>query len=233
MPLVVILVPAGPGFLSIAPKLAKFIFSERLANAWLLQVTIFLADAPSNIETREVACGQRPHGHTVVVERFIDGFDARAFFYKELSFAAIGAEHAVADKTHAIADENSNFPEPFRKLHASGDDFPACRFASHDFQQTHDICRAEKMRADDELGARRAGSDLVDAQGGSIAGQNGAGFTNTIEFPKDFLLERHAFENGFDHEVHARKSIEAQGGLNSLQTLIHELLCKSATLHGA
>src|SRR5258708_3291307 len=209
MPLVVIFVPAGPSFLSIAPKLAKIIFSKRLANAWLLQVTIFLADAPSDVETREVACRQRPHGHTVVVEPFIDGFDARAFFDKELCFAALWTEHAIADKTHGIADENADFPEPFRKMHASRDDFPACRFASHDFEQTHEICRAEKMGADDELGARRAGSDLVDAQGGSIAGQNGARFTNTIEFSKDFLLERHAFEDRFDHEVHARKSIEA------------------------
>src|SRR5258706_12030310 len=105
MPLVVIFVPAGPSLLSIAPKLAKIIFSERLANAWLLQVTIFLADAPSNIETREVACRQRSHGHTVVVERFIDCFDARAFFYKELCFAAIWTEHVDADKTPCIADQ--------------------------------------------------------------------------------------------------------------------------------
>src|SRR5258708_10604336 len=231
MPLVVIFVPAGPSLLSIAPKLAKIIFSERLANAWLLQVTIFLADAPSDVETREVACRHRSKGHPVVVERFIDGFDARAFFDKELRFAEIWTEHAVSNKTHAIADENSDFPESFGKLHASRNGFPACRFASHDFEQTHDICRTEEMRADDELGARRAGSDLVDAQGGRIAGQNGAGFTNTIEFPKDFLLERHAFEDGFDHEVHARKSVEAQGGLNPCQTLIHKLLCEPAALH--
>src|SRR5258708_7055821 len=145
MPLVVILVPAGAGFLSIAPKLAKIIFSERLANAWLLQVTVFLADAPSNIETREVACRQRPHGHTVVVERFIDGFDARAFFYKELCFAAIGAEHAVADKTHAIADENADFSEPFRELHASCDDFPPFPFASHNFHQRLATYRPNKI----------------------------------------------------------------------------------------
>src|SRR5258708_12009637 len=116
MPLVVIFVPAGPSFLSIAPKLAKIIFSKRLANAWLLQVTIFLADAPSNIETREVACRQRPHGHTVVVERFIDGFDAGAFFDEELRFAAVWAQHAVPPKTHPIADKPPDFSTPFPNL---------------------------------------------------------------------------------------------------------------------
>src|SRR5467141_1556082 len=154
VPLVVIFVPACPGLLAISAELTEIIFAERLSNTGLLQVTIFLADAPTDIETREISCRQRSHSHAEVVERFIDSFNAGALFDEELRFAAIRAKHAVAYETHAIADKNGDFPKSFRKLHASRDDFPVCRFASHDFKQTHDVGRAEKMRSDHEHGAR-------------------------------------------------------------------------------
>src|SRR6266704_3882148 len=98
-PLVVIFVPAGAGFLPITPQLAKFVFVERLTNTGLLQVTIFFADAPADIETREIPGGQWHHCHAEVVERFIHGLDASALFDEKLRFAAVGAEHAVAYKT--------------------------------------------------------------------------------------------------------------------------------------
>ena len=57
------------------------------------------------------------------VERFVDGFDAGAFFNEELRFAAVGAEHAIADEAAAVADQHADFAELFRELHARGDDF--------------------------------------------------------------------------------------------------------------
>src|SRR6266436_123199 len=66
-PPVVIFVPAGTGFLSITPQLAKFVFGKRLANTGPLQVTILFADAPADIETREIPCGQWSHCHAEVV----------------------------------------------------------------------------------------------------------------------------------------------------------------------
>src|SRR5260370_34959344 len=102
--LFIVPVPAGTCFLAVAAELTEIIFAERLPNAGLLQVTIFLADAPTHVEAREVAGGERSHGHAEAAESFIDGFDAGAFFNKELGFGAIWAEHAVADKTNAMAD---------------------------------------------------------------------------------------------------------------------------------
>src|SRR6266704_3993765 len=109
-PLVVIFVPAGAGFLPITPQLAKFVFGERLASTGLLQVTIFFADAPADIETREIPCVQCPHRHAEVVERFIHGLDASTLLNEKLRFATVRAEHAVAYKARAVADENADFP---------------------------------------------------------------------------------------------------------------------------
>src|SRR5260370_3399348 len=161
--LFIVSVPAGTCFLAVAAELTEIIFAERLPNAGLLQVTIFLAHAPTHVEAREVAGGERSHGHAEAAESFIDGFDADACFSKELGFGAIWAEHAVADKTQAIAAKHCNFAALLGKLHTGGNDFLGCSVAAHDFEETHDVGRAKEHRPDDEFRARRAGRDLVDA----------------------------------------------------------------------
>src|SRR6266566_598291 len=231
-PLFVIFVPAGAGFLPITPQLAKFVFGERLANTGLLQVTIFFADAPADIETREISCGQWPHCHAEVVKRFIHGLDASALFNEKLRFATVRAEHAVAYKARAIADENADFPEPFRKLHAGRDDFLACRLAPYDFEQTHDVGRAKEMRSDHRRRPRGSRCDFINAQRGGVGCKNGAGPAHTIEFSKYFFLEGHAFEDGFDDHVHTGEAIEAEGRFDELQALINVLLREAAALHG-
>src|SRR5260370_42093871 len=113
----------------------------------------FLANAPAHVETGEIAGGERTHGHAEFVERVVNRFDAGSFFDKELRFASVRAEHAVADKAHAVANQHANFAQFFRELHAGGDDFFAGGGAAHDFQQAHDIRGAEEVRADDGLRA--------------------------------------------------------------------------------
>src|SRR6266702_5040747 len=231
-PLFVIFVPADAGFLPITPQLAKFVFGERLTNTGLLQMTIFFADTPADIETREIPCGQWSHCHAEVVERFIHGLDASALFDEKLRFAAVRAKHAVAYKTRAIADENADFPEPFRKLHAGRDDFLARRRAPYDFEQTHDVGRAEEMRSDHRRGPRGGRCNLVNAQRGGVGCDNGAGPAPAIEFSKYSFLEGHAFEDGFDDHVHTGEAIEAEGQFDELQALINVLLREAAALHG-
>ena len=47
-------------------------------------------------------------------ERLIDGCGVGAFFDEELRFAAVGAEHAVADEAAAIAYEHADLAEFLR-----------------------------------------------------------------------------------------------------------------------
>ena len=88
-------------------------------------MTVFLADAPANVEACEVAGGQGTHGHAKVGKRLVHGFDARAFFDQELGFAPVWSKHAIADEASAVADQHAHFAELFRKLHAGGDNFLA------------------------------------------------------------------------------------------------------------
>ena len=81
-----------------------------------------------------------------------------------------------------------------------------------------------------------SGRDVAEAissmfERGSVARENCAGLAHAIEFPKNFLLQRHPLENRFDHHVDARKSVKAERGLDSLQAFIDKLLGKTAALH--
>src|SRR5258708_37066871 len=95
----------------------------------------FLANAPAHVETGEIAGSERAHGHAEFVERIVNRSDAGSFFDKELRFASVGAEHAVADKAHAVAGQHADLAQFFREFHAGGDDFFAGGNAAHDFQQ--------------------------------------------------------------------------------------------------
>src|SRR5258706_15214440 len=112
-PLVVVFVPARAGFLTVAAEFTKAVFDERLADASHFQVTIFFANAPADIEPREVASGEGSHRHAEIGKGLVYGFDGCAFFNEKLRFTAIGAEHAIADETPAVANEHADFAERF------------------------------------------------------------------------------------------------------------------------
>ncbi len=76
-------------------------------------MTIFLADTPANIESGQVAGGERAHRHPEIGKSLIHGFDACTFFDEELSFAAVRAKHAIANKTPAVANQHTDFAERF------------------------------------------------------------------------------------------------------------------------
>src|SRR5271154_3169590 len=143
--ILVVFVPAAAGFLAETAEFAEFIFGERLADTWLFEMAIFLADAPADIKAGEVSGGERTHGEAEVGERFVDGWDAGAFFNEELRFAAIGAEHAIAHEAAAVSNEHANFAKRFRKIHARGDDFFGSGFTADNFEQAHDVGGTEEM----------------------------------------------------------------------------------------
>src|SRR5580700_5079333 len=129
----VILVPASTGFLAVTAHLAETVSSKSLAYSGLLQVAIFFADSPADIETREIADSERAHGHAEIVERGIDSLDTGALFQKKNGLADVRMEHAVPDKSAAVPYQDADLADFLRKLHAGGDDFFAARFAADDF----------------------------------------------------------------------------------------------------
>ena len=229
----VVLVPARAGFLAVPPHFAQAISGKRLPNSRLFQVSIFFANAPAHVEARKIADGQRPHGHAEFDKRFVDRFDACALFDQKDGLAHVWMEHAVADKTAAVADKHPNFPQLPRKLHAGSDHRLAGFFPSDDFEQAHDIRGAEKMSADHEFRPGCAGGDFVNVQGGCVAGENRSGFAQSIELGKNLLFQRHALEHRFDHHVDFLKSFIGERWPDQLQTFVHKLLREAAAIHRA
>src|SRR5580693_5292648 len=177
----VILVPASTGFLAVTAHLAETVSGKSLAYSGLLQVAIFFADSPADIETREIADSERAHGHAEIVERGIDSLDAGALFQKKNGLADVRMEHAVADKSAAVPYQDADLADFFRELHARGDDFLAARFAADDFEQTHYVGGAEEVRADHSFGTCGRGSNLVDTQRRGVARQDGAGLRDAVQ----------------------------------------------------
>src|SRR5262249_61868569 len=77
----IILVPACPGFLAIAAHFAQAVLGERLPLTWLFQVPVLLANPPAHVEPCQVTGSERSHRHSEVVPRLVDRFDPCSFFY--------------------------------------------------------------------------------------------------------------------------------------------------------
>src|SRR5205823_445136 len=107
-PLGIIFVPSRAGLLAVASEFAQTIFRQRLAHTRLFRVAKFFADTPTDIQPSEVASRHRTHGHAVVVKGLINGLDACTLFHQELGFTPVRAEHAVADKAPAVADQHAD-----------------------------------------------------------------------------------------------------------------------------
>src|SRR5579859_2828968 len=117
-------------------------------------MAILLANAPTDVETCQIAGCQRSHRHAEVIERTVHGFDARALFDKERRFANVRMKHPIADKSATIAHQHANFAELLGKLHARGNNGLARLFSAHNFQQPHNVRRTEEVSPDYELWPR-------------------------------------------------------------------------------
>src|ERR1700728_3824204 len=196
-------------------------------------MAVFFAGAPAGVELREIGSGKRPHRHTEVIESLVHSLNFRTFLDQELSFAAVGTEHPIADKTGTVADQHSDFAQLLGKLHASGNDFLGGGPAAYDLDETHDIGGAEEMHADDKLGSCSRRCNLVDIERGCVASQNRPWLARAIELPENLFLQVHIFEDCFDRQIDVRESVKAQRRLNPIQTFIRELLCESAAFYRA
>jgi len=94
------------------------------------------------------------------------------------------------DLAHAFAQFKRSFQHRWRGLRTTDD-----------FQQFHDVRRAEEMQAQHLSRAARRSGDGIDIQRRGVARHQGLGLQHTIEFTKDLLLELKILVHRFNHQI--------------------------------
>ena len=141
-------------------------------------------------------------------------------------------QHAVADKTVAHPNDHADFLNGFADRLGRGQGLKARLIATDDFEQAHDIGRAEEMGADDLVRARGHRRNFINVERGRIGRQDTLGLGDRIQLSEDFLLDLHVFEHGFHNQVNLAERCVVQGWRDEPQALFH-LFRREATSLGA
>ena len=78
-----------------------------------------------------------------------------------------------------------------------------------------------------------AGREVAEAissifERGSVAGEDGAGFADAIEFFEDFFLQGHAFEDSFDDQIYFAEIVVGERGSDAFEAFITHLAASEA-----
>ena len=133
-------------------------------------------------------------------------------------------QHAVTHKAVAVAHQYADFLDGLGNGHGSGFHFVRGLLATNDFQQFHDVGRAEEMQANHVFRALGGRGDFVNVQGGGVGGQNRTGLTDVVELLEDALLDVHVLEHGLNDQIHILERVVIQSGGNQSHPLFNLLL---------
>ncbi len=189
-----------------------------------------LADRLADVEAGQVAHGERSHGHAEVAQRTIDLLRRGTFLQQEFGLAAVLEDHAVADEAVADADHHRDLLQLLADRHGGGEHFIAGPLATHHFEQTHDVGRAEEMQADHILGAFGEAGDGVQVQRRGVGGEDRTRLAHRIQLLEDLLLDAHLLEHGLDHHVGIGQGAVVGDAGDQREALRHRILGQAAAL---
>ena len=110
-----------------------------------------LADAPADIQAREVAHRVGPHGKAEFLDDGIDILRHRAFQQQAFRLRACGAPACGCRRSRRNCRPRPGFCQQLAGGDRGGDGLMRGFGAAHDFQQLHDIGGREEMHAHDIL----------------------------------------------------------------------------------
>ena len=120
-----------------------------------------------------------------------------------------------------IADDHRHLAEFAAKRDGRSHDGSRCVLAAHDFQEPHDVCRAEKVGAEHGRRPPRHCPNSVDVEIGGVARENGVFCGEAIKFAKHLLFDIHFLEDGFDDDVGIRHRGQISDALDQLVAPLH------------
>src|SRR5690606_25467500 len=160
-----------------------------------------LACRPADVQPRHVLHLQGAHSHAKTPQCAIDLSWGATFLQKEIGLARIVAHHTVADEAVTYANQHWDLANSLRETEYRSDDRVVSPCAFHHFQQTHDVGRAEEVRAQHLPRTPRDGSDFINIQPRGIGCQDGVLFAGLVQPREDVFLDLHVLEGSFDHQI--------------------------------
>ena len=124
---------------------------------------------------------------------------------------AVFVQHAVTDKTVTHPNHHADFLNGLADRLGRGQGLKARLGAADDFEQAHDIGRAEEMGADDLVRARGHRGNFIHVERGRIGRQDTLGPGGRIQLSEDFLFDLHVLEYGFHNHIHLAERCVVQG----------------------
>ena len=138
-------------------------------------------------------------------------------------------QHAVADKTVAHPNDHADFLNGLADRLGRGQSLKARLGAADDFEQAHDIGRAEEMGADDLVRAGGHRRNFINVERGRIGRQDTLGLGDRVQLREDLLFDLHVLEHGFHHQVNLAERRVVQGRRNETHTLLDLFRRESAS----
>ncbi len=177
-----------------------------------------LTGTPAQVNTHDVVHAVGAHRHAEALQRLVDFPRGGTFQYHFAGLAGVFFQHAVADKAVAVAGQDCFLADLLANSQAGVHDVLGSSLATNDFQQLHDVRRAEEVQTQNLSRTLGRGSDFVDIQIGGVGGQNRGRLNRLVQLGEDLLLQIHVFIDGFNHQVHVGQICVVLGGADTGNT---------------
>ncbi len=223
-------VHAAPALLAVAAEGVQLVGQAVVAGVAGQACAQRGADQVADVDADQVVHAQHAHGQTEVCEYAVDLCRGGAFQQQAMGFAGVGLEHAVADEAVTHPGNHRQLADLLAQLQCGGQHVQRGFLAAHHFEQAHDVGRAEEVQADHVLRTTGAGGNLVDVEGRSVAGEDGAGLAHLVEGSEHLALDLHALEYCLDHQVGIGQVGVVEGAQQQRHALLELLLAELAAL---
>mmetsp|Transcript_59808 Transcript_59808/g.177263 ORF Transcript_59808/g.177263 Transcript_59808/m.177263 type:complete len:361 (+) Transcript_59808:367-1449(+) len=168
-----------------------------------------------DIIPREVAHGERSHGHSEIGQRPVHLAHVRraSVLQHEYHLGRVGEQHSVADESVAIPHRRADLPHPFGHAPNNVEGGGGGVFRSDDLHQFHNVGGTEEVHTGAEGASGRAQrfGDQIDVEGGGVAQQQGVRTGDGVERGEDGLLHVHILEDGLHDQGAPRQIVEGGG----------------------
>ena len=192
-------VVALAGLLAEAAEFAQAVVHLHLGH--VLALAGQFAGAPFQVDADHVVHAERPHGEAEALQGGVHLVRVGAFEQQAARLEHVGMQHAVADEAVAVAGHHADLADALAEGQGGVQHGRRGVGATHDFQQLHDVRRAEEVQAEHVLRAGGDGGDGVDIQRRGVAGEDRALLHGPVQGAENFLLEFEVLVHRLDHQV--------------------------------